>query len=66
MGHMLGSVGAGIWMLLWWLIGLGVLFFVIYEATYMAVSRALREYGVSGAEQRQTMRDESQPPSAEA
>lgn len=29
---------------LWWLISLGILFFVVYEAVYLAMARALREH----------------------
>jgi len=43
MGQMMGGLGGGVLMLLWWLIGLGVLFVVVYEAVYLAMSRALRE-----------------------
>lgn len=50
MGQMMGF-GAGIWMLLWWLIGLGVLFFVIYEAVYLAMGRALRENRMAPSQQ---------------
>ena len=43
MEHMMDGFGGGVVMLLWWLIGLGALFFVVYEAVYLAMSRALRE-----------------------
>lgn len=60
MGQMMGGFGAGALTLLWWLIGLGVLFFVIYEAVYLAVKRALRE--VAGSPGAGPVEASSQPP----
>ncbi len=45
MAHWIGEVGAGLLMLLWYLFGLGVLFFIIYEAVYLGIRRALKEAG---------------------
>ncbi|MGC9318451.1 MAG: hypothetical protein ACP5KN_10535 [Armatimonadota bacterium] len=62
-GHMMGGIGTGLLMLLWWLIGLGVLFFVIYEAVYLAVRRALTEAGTPAPAQQQRSAAQPQPPS---
>ena len=62
MGHMMGGFGTGALMLLWWLIGLGILFFVIYEAVYFAVRRALSEVGSLPPPLQQAPAAQSQPP----
>lgn len=61
MGHMMGGFGTGALMLLWWLIGLGVLFFVIYEAVYFAVRRALSEAGPFTPPRQQASTPQSRP-----
>jgi len=61
---MMGSLAGGGLMLLWWLISLGILFFVIYEAVYLAISRALREHGRPVPQRPQDVPQQPHPPSA--
>lgn len=50
-------------MVLWWLISLAVLFFVVYEAVYLAMRRALSELGGMHASPPTTMQP-PQPPAS--
>lgn len=62
MGHMMGGfAGAGL-MLLFWLIGLGVMFLVVYGAAYLGAKRALRETGERGMPQQPMAPPQSPPP----
>jgi len=65
--HMMGSWGTGLWMLLSWLIGLIVLFGIVYGAVYLAVRRALGEMrpGMPAQTGGQPMPRPSPPPQAE-